>query len=101
MKYRNTDSTILKSAKISTVAIGTQVVFHNDGLLEDIHTVVGVVSRGIDDRRPLVVGEGRIRTVVNAGPDIEYPFTQDPNIEAFILKVAPTRQELLFDEDES
>jgi hypothetical protein len=91
MTYKNTDSTVLKSAKIGNVAIGTQVVFHNDGLTEDIHIIVKS-----DDTA------GLIKTVVVADEvqDVKYPFTHDPGKEAFILKTVPTRQELLFDEDE-
>ena len=96
MTYKNSDSTVLKSAKISTLAIGTQVVFYNDGSLEDIHVI-----QGVTEENSVIGNKGRMKTTVKVNTQLEYPFTQDIDRVVFVLKAAPTRQDLLFDESDN
>ena len=97
MTYKNEDKSLVQ-VRIGCLAIGTSVVFNNDGTLEDIH----IVTRPLDEETPL--GDREIKTVVvaNSTQDVKYPFFHSFDRLCYILKdnveVTPNRHSILFDE---
>jgi len=88
MKYKNTDNTVLDRILIGQANIGEQIVFHNDGLVEDIHVI-----RASDGST--VITEVRVKDT-----EYIYAFAHDFDRPCYLLKYAPSRIELLFDEED-
>ena len=92
----------MNKVRIGCVAIGTSVVFNNNGLLENVH-VVTLTNDQESDKYPN--GERRIKTVVVADStqDIKYPFFSSFDRLCYILKdsveLGPNRYSILFDDN--
>lgn len=97
MIYKNEDKSLVK-VRIGRLAIGTSVVFHNDGMIEDVHIITLLEEHELSKTAN---GSHRIKTVVIADStqDIKYPFFHDFDRECYILESTPSRHDLLFDED--
>jgi hypothetical protein len=85
MRIKN--KTKLKHIEIGDVAINTQVLFHNDGLEEDIYTI----KFNRDD--------GKVITIVETPQGAKYDFLHSSKTLCYIYKAAPDKHEVLFNED--